>query len=65
MELKPIAYIRTDFNGKFGLPRQRGLAPDLRGRVEFYGAFQNPDYLRGIEGYSHLWLLWQFSEAGP
>ena len=61
IELRPVAVYTCDFPLKFGLPRQSGLAADLRGQVVFLPAFRNPDYLRGIEGYSHLWLLWHCS----
>jgi tRNA-Thr(GGU) m(6)t(6)A37 methyltransferase TsaA len=61
--MKPIAHIRTDFSEKFGIPRQSGLVPGLLGRVIFLPAYRNPDALRGLEGYSHIWLLWEFSEA--
>ena len=61
--MKPIAHIRTDFPEKFGIPRQSGLVPGLCGRVVFLPAYRNPDALRGLEGYSHIWLLWEFSEA--
>lgn len=61
--MKPIAHIRTDFSEKFGIPRQSGLVPGLCGRVVFLPAYRNPDALRGLEGYSHVWLLWEFSEA--
>ena len=62
MELKIIAYIRTDFPSKFGLPRQSGLIPELCGVIEFIGEYRNPDALRGLDGYSHLWILWGFSQ---
>ena len=62
--LRPVAVYRCDFPEKFGLPRQSGLASRLRGRVELAPAFSNPDYVRGIEGYSHLWLLWHCDRAG-
>ena len=58
-----IARIRTDFPTKFGIPRQSGLADALEGRVVFEPAYRNPDALRGLEGFSHIWLLWEFSEA--
>lgn len=61
--VKVIAHIRSDFPTKFGVPRQSGLVPELRARVVFEPEFRNPDALRGIEGFSHLWLIWQFSEA--
>ena len=58
-----VAKIHTDFPEKFGIPRQSGLVLSLRGEIRFEGAFRNPDAVRGIEEYSHLWLLWGFSEA--
>ena len=61
MTVSPIAYIRTDFPDKFGIPRQSGLLPELEAVIVFEPAYRNPDALRGIEGFSHLWLLWQFS----
>lgn len=61
MEIKPIAFIRTEFPEKFGIPRQSGLAKDLRGRIIFEPQFRNPDALRGLEGFSHIWLIWEFS----
>ena len=61
MELRPIAYLHGDFPEKFGVPRQSGLARTLS-RVVFEPEFRDPNALRGIEEYSHLWLIWQFSE---
>ena len=61
MEIVPIAYIRTEFPEKFGIPRQSGLAENLRARIVFEPGFRNPDALRGIEGFSHIWLIWEFS----
>ena len=61
--IRVIAHIRSDFPSKFGIPRQSGLVPELRATVVFEPEFRNPDALRGIEGFSHLWLIWQFSEA--
>lgn len=63
MEMKIIAKIYTDFKEKFGIPRQSGIAADTVGKIVFEKEFRNPDALRGIEGYSHLWLIWHFSEA--
>lgn len=60
--MKIIARIRTDFPTKFGIPRQSGLA-EFEATVVFEPAFRNEEALRGIEGYSHLWLLWKFSKA--
>lgn len=57
-----IAHIRSDFPTKFGIPRQSGLA-DAPARIVFEPEYRNADALRGIEGFTHLWLIWQFSEA--
>ena len=62
-QLKIIARIRSDFPEKFGIPRQSGLVDDLKATVVFEPEFRNPDALRGLEGFSHLWLIWQFSKA--
>ena len=59
--LKIIARIHTDFPSKFGIPRQSGLA-DTHGFIIFEPKFRNPDSIKGIEEYSRLWLLWEFSE---
>lgn len=61
MEIKPIARIHTDFPEKFGIPRQSGLAPALQGRIVFEPAYRNADALRGLEDFSHIWLVWEFS----
>ena len=61
--IKVIARIRSDFKTKFGVPRQSGLVEALRARIVFEPEYRNVDALRGIEGFSHLWLIWQFSEA--
>lgn len=61
MNLTPIAYIRTEFSEKFGVPRQSGLAGSLRGTIVFEPEYRNADALRGLEGFSHLWLIWEFS----
>ena len=58
-----IAHIETAFPSKFGIPRQSGLVPQLRGTIVFEEEYRNPDAVRGLEGYSHLWLIWQFSQA--
>ena len=62
-ELRTIARLYGDLPGKFGLPRQAGIVEELEGRIVFEPAFRNPGALRGLEGFSHLWLIWQFSEA--
>ena len=61
--MKVIARIRSDFPEKFGIPRQSGLVPQLRAKIAFEPEFRSADALRGIEGFSHLWLIWQFSAA--
>lgn len=58
-----IAYIHTPFPEKFGIPRQSGLVPDALGEIVFEPQFRNPDAVKGIEEFSHLWLLWDFSGA--
>ncbi len=60
--IRPIAHIESDFPEKFGIPRQAGIVEELRAKVVFEEPFRNPEALRGIEGFSHLWLIWQFSE---
>ena len=62
-EINIIAHIHTDFSSKFGIPRQSGLVNALEATIIFEPEYRNPDTLRGIEEYSHLWLLWQFSEC--
>ena len=62
LRIVPIAHIRTDFPTKFGIPRQAGIADALQGTVVFEPEFRVDDALRGIEGFSHLWLIWGFSE---
>ena len=62
-DIIPIATIRTGFATKFGVPRQSGLVPELKGTVVFKPEYRNPDALRGLEGFSHIWLIWEFSEA--
>ncbi len=58
-----IAVMHSDFPTKFGIPRQSGLAEALQSTIVFEPAYRNPEALRGIEGFSHLWILWQFSQA--
>lgn len=61
--MEHIAIIHTEFPEKFGIPRQAGVVPGLRATVVFAPEYRNPDALRGLEGFSHLWLLWEFSES--
>ena len=60
--MEPVAHIRSDFPTKFGVPRQAGLVEELRAAVVFAPPYQVPEALRGIEGFSHLWLIWEFSQ---
>lgn len=60
-EIEPIAHIRTSFPEKFGIPRQSGLVAEAKGTIVFEPKYRDPDALRGIEGFSHLWLIWGFS----
>ena len=60
--LTPVAFIHTEFPAKFGIPRQAGLAEELRGKIVFEPAFRADEALRGLEGFSHIWLIWGFSE---
>lgn len=63
MEIVPIAHIRTDFPTKFGIPRQSGLVKDLEGVVVMELEYRKKEAFRGLEAFSHIWLLWEFSEA--
>ena len=63
VNIQVIARMKSDFPSKFGIPRQSGLVEELRSTIIFQPEFRNSDALRGIEGFSHLWLIWQFSEA--
>ena len=61
--MKIIARIHSDFPSKFGIPRQSGLVEALKARVVFGPDFRSPEAVRGLEGFSHIWLIWQFSQA--
>ena len=61
--MKPIAHIYTDFKTKFGLPRQSGLIKDITGKIVFEKQYSVPEAFKGLEDFSHIWLLWEFSEA--
>ena len=63
VEMRPIAHIHTDFSEKFGIPRQSGLVEALTARVIFQPEYRDPSAFRGLEGFSHLWLIWDFSQA--
>lgn len=62
-ELQVIAKIHTEFSDKFGIPRQSGLVPSLQGEIVFEPQFRSMDAVRGLEEFSHIWLIWEFSEA--
>lgn len=61
--MKVIAHIYTDFPTKFGIPRQSGIIGSLQGRIVFEPEYRNPEAIRGLDEFSHLWLIWEFSEA--
>ena len=61
--IRPIGHIRTDFGAKFGIPRQSGLVPELEGRIVFLPEFRRAEAFRELETFSHIWVIWQFSDA--
>lgn len=61
--LTPIAHIYTDFHCKFGIPRQSGLIPETKAKIVFASPYNDPSAIKGLEGFSHLWLIWLFSKA--
>lgn len=61
MEIHPIAYFKSPFSSKFGIPKQSGLVEELRGMIVFTQEYRNPEALRGIEDFDYLWLIWEFS----
>ena len=61
--MRPVAHIRSDFPTKFGIPKQSGLSKALEARVVFCPEYRSADAVRGLEEFSHIWLLWQFSAA--
>ncbi|HAL88183.1 MAG TPA: tRNA (N6-threonylcarbamoyladenosine(37)-N6)-methyltransferase TrmO, partial [Clostridiales bacterium] len=63
VQIQAIARMKSDFPTKFGIPRQSGLVDALESTIVFEPEFRNADALRGIEGFSHLWIIWQFSQA--
>lgn len=62
-EMKIIAHMSTDFPSKFGIPRQSGIIEELKGKIIFETEFRNPDALKGLEDFSHIWVIWNFSET--
>ncbi len=63
MTIDPIAEIRTDFKEKFGIPRQSGLVKNARGYIVFKPEYRQPEAFKGLDGYSHIWLIWDFSKS--
>ncbi len=63
--MKIIAHIKNNFTSKFGIPRQSGLVPEMMSQIIFEPEFRNPDAIRGLEDFSHLWLIWNFSQSKP
>lgn len=63
IQVKPIAHIHNDFTAKFGVPRQSGLTPQVRSVIIFEPEYRVPEAFRGLDGFSHIWLIWQFSKA--
>lgn len=61
MTINPIAYFRSPFTSKFGIPKQSGLVADLKGQIVFEPAYRNPDFVRGLETFDYVWLVWGFS----
>ena len=61
--MKIIAHIHTDFPDKFGIPRQSGLVKGLTGQIVFEPEYRNPEIVKGIDEFTHIWLLWKFSES--
>ena len=60
--VSPVAHIRTGFSSKFGIPRQGGIVSEICGRIIFKKEYSGADWTRGLEGFSHIWVLWVFSE---
>ena len=60
--MRPIAHIHSDFSTKFGIPRQSGVVESLQAEIVFAPEFRSREAVRGLDGYSHIWLIWEFSE---
>ena len=63
MNMKVIAHIKSDFPAKFGIPHQSGRIEELKAEIIFEPEYRNPDAVRGLEEYTHIWLIWEFSQA--
>ena len=62
MNIHPIAYFHSPFSSKFGIPKQSGLVEELEGRIFFAPEYRNADYIRGLQGFDYIWLIWEFSD---
>ena len=62
MNIHPIAYFHSPFSSKFGIPKQSGLVEELKGRIVFAPEYRNADYIRGLQGFDYIWLIWEFSD---
>ena len=62
MNIHPIAYFHSPFSYKFGIPKQSGLVEELEGRIVFAPEYRNTDYIRGLQGFDYIWLIWEFSD---
>lgn len=62
MNILPIAYFHSPFSSKFGIPKQSGLVEELEGRIVFAPEYRNADYIRGLQGFDYIWLIWEFSD---
>ena len=62
MNIHPIAYFHSPFSSKFGIPKQSGLVEELEGRIVFAPEYRNTDYIRGLQGFDYIWLIWEFSD---
>ena len=62
MNIHPIAYFHSPFSSKFGIPKQSGLVEELEGRIVFAHEYRNADYIRGLQGFDYIWLIWEFSD---
>ena len=62
MNIHPIAYFHSPFSSKFGIPKQSGLVEELEGSIVFAPEYRNADYIRGLQGFDYIWLIWEFSD---
>ena len=62
MEIKPIAHIKNDYDDKFGVPRQSNIASEIKSKIIFCDEYAKPEAIKGLDGFSHIWLIWEFSK---